>query len=65
MVLSSIKERGKEEMKPRIRKKGLNTDQTNRYILEYIKNGEFKTIALNPEKLVKILDSPNVEKNHK
>ena len=46
-------------MKARIRKKGVNRDRTNRYILEYIKNGQFKTIALNPEKLVKILDSPN------
>ena len=46
-------------MKPRIRKKGLNTDKTNRYILEFIKKGELRTIALNPNKLVKLLDSPN------
>jgi len=51
-------------MKAQIRKKGKNTDGTNRYILEYIKDGEFKTIALNPTKLVKILDSPNKDKNY-
>jgi len=48
-------------MKPRIRKKGNNTDGTARYILEYIKRGMFKTIALNPKKLVEILDSPNMD----
>ena len=52
-------------MKPRIRKKGENTDGTARYILEYIKAGQFKTCVLNPRKLVALLDSPNVEENHK
>ena len=46
-------------MKARIRKKGTSTDGTNKYILEYVKQGEFKTIALNPKKLVELLDSPN------
>lgn len=45
-------------MKPRIRQKGKNRDGTKRFILEYIKGGMFKTKALNPSKLVKILDSP-------
>lgn len=44
-------------MKAKIRKKGNNTDGTNRYVLEYIKDGKIINIALNPDKLVKILDA--------
>ena len=46
-------------MKPRIVRKGKNTDQTARYILQYIKEGKMVSIALNPKKLKKILDTPN------
>ena len=41
-------------MKPRIRKKDKDKHGNSRYILEFIKHGKFKTIALNPEKLVKL-----------
>ncbi len=51
-------------MKPRIIKKGKNKDGTNRYILQYIKDGELKSISLNPKKLVSILDTPNMKENH-
>lgn len=53
-------------MKPRIRKKGINIDGSNRYSLEFINNdGEFKAIALNPTKLLKLFDSQKKKKNSK
>ena len=46
-------------MKPRIVKKGTNTDGTNKYILQYIKKGQLLTKALNPSKLAKMEEFTN------
>ena len=55
--------RGKRNMKPRIRKKGCNQDKTTRYCLEYIDSeGNFRSIALNPKKLLEILDTSKKSK---
>jgi len=45
-------------MKPRIVKKGENKDGTARYILQFIKGKKLRSIALNPRKLIKLLDTP-------
>jgi len=44
-----------------IRSKGTNTDGTKRFVLEFIKDRSLRSIALNPDKLVELLDCPNTE----
>lgn len=39
-------------MKPRIRKKDKDKKGNSRYVLEWEENGQIKTFALNPKKLL-------------
>jgi len=51
-------------MKPRIRKKGKNTDGTTRYIIEWEENEKVCTLVVNPVKYLDYVKKSKITKEN-